>query len=145
MSEALLVYWSGTGNTEKMANLIQKGIVEAGQTAVCKNVADTKAAHINDYSVIVMGCPSMGAEVLEESEMEPFVSEIEGIIKDKKVALFGSYGWGNGEWMEDWQQRMASAGAEMLFENGLIVMEEPSGDSEEECLQYGKDIAGKMA
>ncbi len=141
MSDVLLVYWSGTGNTKVMAELIQNGIEAAGKSTDSYEVGEVKADIVDSYSNIVLGCPSMGAEVLEEEEMEPFVAEIESKVAGKKVALFGSYGWGDGEWMRDWQERMAGAGADMLSDEGLIVMEAPEGD---ECIDYGKEIAGKM-
>lgn len=142
MSDVLIVYWSGTGNTEKMAELIKKGIEETGKTVTLSQVSEVKTAELSNYSAIVMGCPAMGSEVLEESEMEPFVEESLGVIQGKKLALFGSYGWGSGEWMEDWQKRMADAGADMIFGEGLIVNEEPSDEAE--CIKYGNEIGNAI-
>lgn len=134
-----LIYWSGTGNTETMANLIKEGAESAGATVSLKNVSD---ASINDVNcdVLVLGCPSMGDEVLEESEFEPFMISIEGSLSGKKLALFGSYGWGDGQWMRDWDERMKNAGA-VLVADSLIVNDAPSGASEQECKDFGGEIA----
>lgn len=141
MNEVLIVYWTGTGNTGEMARLIRKGIEDTGKSVNVLEVHLADVSDIDNHSVIVLGCPAMGAEVLEETEMEPFISEIEDKIGGKKVALFGSYGWGSGEWMEDWYNRMAEAGAQMMFNEGFIVSEAPKGESEETCMTYGKEIA----
>ena len=92
--------------------------------------------------MFALGCPAMGAEVLEESEMEPFVAELEGNVKGKKIALFGSYGWGDGQWMRDWEERMTSAGATVVNGEGLICQETPDGDVISECESLGKQLAG---
>jgi len=132
-----IIYWSGTGNTEAMAKLIQEGAESAGATAALKNVSSASPDDIN-CDVLVLGCPSMGAEVLEESEFEPFIVSIEGLISGKKLALFGSYGWGDGQWMREWDERMKAAGAELVAES-LIVNEAPEG---QECVDFGTKIAG---
>ncbi|MDR2525245.1 MAG: flavodoxin [Oscillospiraceae bacterium] len=134
-----IIYWSGTGNTEAMANLIAEGAQGAGANVTVKNVAEASA---NDLAcdVLALGCPSMGAEVLEESEFEPFVESIEGGVSGKRIALFGSYGWGDGEWMRDWSARMEAAGA-VLAAEGLIVNEAPSGEAEQQCKSFGTAIA----
>jgi flavodoxin short chain len=134
-----LIYWSGTGNTEAMANLIKEGAESAGATVNLKNVADASIDDVN-CDVLVLGCPSMGDEVLEESEFEPFMISIEGSLSGKKLALFGSYGWGDGQWMRDWDERMKNAGAVLAVES-LIVNDAPSGESEQECKDFGREIA----
>lgn len=135
MKSIAVIYWSGTGNTESMANAIAGGIKSAGGAANVMGVpaADTLA----DYEKIAFGCPSMGNEVLEESEFEPYFSSIESELQEKKVALFGSYGWGDGQWMRDWQDRVIAAGA-VLFEKGLIVNGAPDTN---ECESFGKRFA----
>ena len=130
-----IIYWSGTGNTEAMANYIKEGANAAGADVTVKNVAEAVAADI-ECDVLCLGCPSMGAEVLEENEFEPFIESIEGIVKGKNLALFGSYGWGDGEWMRDWTQRMETAGAVIVAES-LIVNETPVGA---ECIDFGKSL-----
>ena len=131
-----VIYWSGTGNTEAMANLIKEGAEGAGATVNLKNVSAASVADTN-CDVLVLGCPSMGDEVLEESEFEPFMASIEGSISGKKVALFGSYGWGDGQWMREWGERVKTAGATLAAES-LIVNEAPSG---QECKDFGAAIA----
>ena len=135
-----IVYWSGTGNTEAMAGLIKEGAEGAGAAVTMTDVssADQNAALSAD--VLALGCPSMGAEVLEESEFEPFIASIEGSVSGKKLALFGSYGWGDGEWMRDWTDRMEKAGATLVVES-LIVNETPEGDAIDQCKEFGAAIA----
>ena len=132
-----VIYWSGTGNTEAMANLIKEGAESAGATVNLKNVSDSSANDVN-CDVLVLGCPSMGDEVLEESEFEPFMISIEKSISGKKLALFGSYGWGDGQWMREWDERVKAAGATLVTES-LIVNEAPEG---QECKDFGAKIAG---
>jgi flavodoxin short chain len=134
-----IVYWSGTGNTEAMANLIREGAEGAGADVSVINVANADASAL-DADVLALGCPSMGAEVLEESEFEPYIVSIEGQVSGKKVALFGSYGWGDGEWMRDFTERMKNAGATLAAES-LIVNEAPAGESAEQCKAFGAAIA----
>lgn len=144
MSQVLIAYWSGTGNTEKMAELVKKGLEESGKTVDLESMSSVNTQNISNYEAIVLGSPSMGCEELEETEVVPFIEDIEGKISGKKIALFGSYGWGNGEWMESWQERMDNSGANMLFDKGLICNETPDGDSAEECVEYGKQIAANI-
>ncbi|MDR0347442.1 MAG: flavodoxin [Coriobacteriales bacterium] len=132
-----IIYWSGTGNTETMAKAIEEGLRAKGAEVALFPVEQAPAGVENNYEKFAFGCPSMGVEVLEESEFEPFFSGIEGALAGKKVALFGSYGWGDGEWMRDWQQRTENKGA-LLFEEGLIFLEEPN---EEECRAFGERFA----
>ena len=109
-----IVYWSQTGNTQAMAEAISEGVTEAGKEAKIIDVTDASLDALKTEKVFALGCPAMGAEVLEESEMEPFVSELEGSVGGKTIALFGSYGWGDGQWMRDWVERMEAAGARVL-------------------------------
>ena len=140
MIKVLIVYWSGTGNTEKMSELIEQGAAGKGAFVTRKNVSDAKTAEIADYDIVVFGSPSMGDEVIEESEMEPFFSEALPLIKSKKTALFGSYGWGDGEWLRAWEQRAREAGAALIGE-GLAVHETPAEASSAACTAYGEKIA----
>ena len=91
--------------------------------------------------VFALGCPAMGAEVLEESEMEPFVADVEGFASGKKIGLFGSYGWGDGQWMRDWEARMSGAGAPIVGGEGVICQEAPDADAIEQCKALGKALA----
>lgn len=134
-----IIYWTGTGNTEAMANLIKAGAEGAGATVSMKSVSDASAEDLN-CDVLALGCPSMGDEVLEESEFEPYIASIEGSLGGKKLALFGSYGWGDGQWMRDWDDRMKQAGAALVCDS-LIVNDTPGGDSEQACTDFGAAIA----
>ena len=138
MSKIAVVYWSGTGNTEAMANLIADGIKEAGAEV---EVATSDCFGIDDYEKIVLGCPSMGDEELEDSEFEPMYSSIKPKLNGKKVALFGSYGWGECDWMRDWESDAKDAGAVLISDEGLTVNETPEGEACDACKEYGKKIA----
>jgi flavodoxin short chain len=134
-----IIYWSGTGNTEAMAKLIGKGAAQTGAEVSLKEVSAAADADL-EGDVLCLGCPSMGAEVLEEDEFEPYIKSIEGKVAGKTLALFGSYGWGDGEWMRNWTERMKTAGASLKAES-LIVNEAPEGASADECEAFGALIA----
>jgi flavodoxin short chain len=138
MSKTAIIYWSGTGTTETMAQAIGRGMKEAGADIDLITVGDAGADAASRYERFAFGCPSMGNEVLEEGEFEPFFTAIEGKLAAKKVALFGSYGWGDGQWMRDWQERVKAAGSD-LFEEGFIAQESAN---EEEAAEFGKRFAG---
>ena len=138
MEKIGIIYWSGTGNTEAMAKAIAKG---AGDKAKLYTFSEITADDAAALDGLIMGCPAMGAEVLEESEVEPFISELEGKISGKPVALFGSYGWGDGEWMRNWQERMIAAGAKFFGDEGLIVNEAPDDEALAKCEALGADFA----
>ncbi len=131
-----VIYWSGTGNTEAMAKAVAEG---AGAELFA---VSEFSGNVADYDAIAFGCPSMGAEVLEEDEFEPFFTRIESGLSGKKVVLFGSYGWGDGEWMRNWQDRVIADGAELVGGEGLIVNEAPSEDDLENCKALGQKLVG---
>ena len=135
-----IVYWSGTGNTEAMANALADGIREAGGEATLITVDSAGAEALASEEVFALGCPSMGAEELEESEMEPFVAELEGKVKGKKILLFGSYGLGDGEWMRNWEERMKNAGAILVTGAGIIANEAPDGAAIDALKVAGKEM-----
>lgn len=135
-----VIYWSQTGNTERMAELIAKGIEERGKSAELVELSGVSIDDLKDEEVIIFGSPAYGAEELEETEVEPFVASLEGNINGKKVALFGSWGWGDGAWMKDLEERIKSYGAELIGE-GLTVKELPEGEDEARCIEFGKLIA----
>ena len=141
MEKIYVVYWSQTGNTLAMAQAVAEGVKEAGKEAEVVDVSAVSLDELKKASAFAMGCPAMGAEVLEESEMEPFVCDVEGFAAGKKIALFGSYGWGDGQWMRDWTDRMSSAGASIVNGEGLICHEVPDADALEECKQLGRSLA----
>lgn len=136
MSKVAVIFWSGTGNTEDMANGIVKGVTAAGLEAELFEVAKAPR-NLGAYAKIALGCPSMGDEVLEESEFEPYFKAIETQLAGKKIALFGSYGWGDGEWMRNWVERANNGGA-ILLDDGFIAQDAPEGAA---CVAYGQKFA----
>ena len=129
-----VIYWSGTGNTEQMAAAVAEG---AG--AELFSVSDF-SGNIDDYDRVAFGCPAMGAEELEDGEFEPFFSSVEGQLSGKRIALFGSYGWGDGEWMRNWTDRCKNAGATVVGGEGLIANETPSDDDLANCKALGESL-----
>ncbi len=140
MANILLVYWSGTGNTEIMAEKIKEGMENAGASVDMRTVDQVDPSEIANFEKIAFGCPSMGVETLEEDEFEPFFEAVEGSLSGKKVALFGSYGWGEGEWMDAWQERTVSSGAN-LYKEGFKVNSTPSSEEEDQCVEFGEGFA----
>ncbi|MPW26100.1 flavodoxin [Alkalibaculum sp. M08DMB] len=139
MKKISIVYWSGTGNTELMAKAIEEGLEDVQVELLSVDKASITSVVESDG--IALGCPSMGAEILEEDEMEPFVVELEKEnIKGKAMILFGSYGWGDGEWMQDWEKRMKDAGVN-LIEDGFIIQEDTIDERLPEC----KELAMRLA
>lgn len=129
-----VIYWSGTGNTEMMAKAIAEG---AGADLF---TVSEFSGNVADYDRIAFGCSAMGAEVLEEDEFEPFFASIESSLSGKTVALFGSYGWGDGEWMRNWEERVKADGAVLFGDEGLIVNETPSDDDLAKCREFGENL-----
>lgn len=140
MSKVSIVYWSGTGNTQKMAEAVAEGVKEAGAEADLKFVSAATVDELAAEPAFALGCPSMGAEELEDAEMEPFMAELESKISGKKIALFGSYGWGDGQWMRDWEERMNAAGATVVNGEGVIAHEAPDDEALEACRSLGKAL-----
>ena len=141
MNEIIVAYWSQTGNTEAMANAVGEGIEAAGKKALVTEISGVSMDDLKNASVFAMGCPAMGAEVLEEAEMDPFVMEVEGFASGKNIGLFGSYGWGDGEWMRSWVERMTAAGAVVVGGEGVICQETPDEEALESCRALGKALA----
>lgn len=141
MNKTAVIYWSGTGNTKAMAKAVAGGLQQGGLADAELHMVDTfDPNQFAAYQKVAFGCPSMGAEVLEEGEFEPFFTAVESQLKGKKVALFGSYGWGDGEWMREWYERTAQTGA-MIFNEGLILHETPDEAGLEQCRNLGKEFA----
>lgn len=139
MKKVVVIYWSGTGNTEAMAEAISQGTQESAEVKVLFVGKATKQDVI-DADAVALGCPSMGSEVLEEDEMEPFVESLATINwEGKPLALFGSYDWGTGDWMRDWEKRMTSFGA-TLVQEGLIVQLSPDAEMLEQCKALGRRL-----
>ena len=115
-------------------------VISVDGAAVSKD-AYTSMDDLKEASAFALGCPAMGAEVLEEGEMEPFVTEVEAFAAGKKIGLFGSYGWGDGQWMRDWEDRMKAAGATVVGGEGVICQETPDDDALANCKALGKELA----
>ena len=174
MDKVTIVFWSQSGNTESMANAVAEGVTAAGKEAVVVDVASASLDDLKAAKGFAMGCPAMGAEVLEEGEMEPFVCDVEGFActfsitvlptlilaastisrlsaagrapvegfaAGKTIALFGSYGWGDGQWMRDWADRMTAAGATVVNGEGVICQEAPDDAALDACKDLGKQLA----
>lgn len=136
MSKIAIVYWSGTGNTEHMAGFVEEGAKTAGADAVKLTPDKFTADSVAQYDAIAFGCPSMGAEVLEETEFQPMWDAVKGSLSGKKIALFGSYGWGDGEWMRNWNEEAKALGAVMACDF-VLANEAPDGEAETACRALG--------
>lgn len=138
MSKIAVVYWSGTGNTEAMANAVLEGI-NSGADGSLFNVGEFDASMLSSYDAIAFGCPAMGAEQLEDFEFEPMFESCKASLAGKKVGLFGSYGWGDGRWMRSWEESCRESGA-ILSGNSVICAGYPESDSIESCINLGKSL-----
>lgn len=136
MSKIAVVYWSGTGNTEAMASAVADGIEAAGGEAVRLTAAEFGADRMDEFDAVAFGCPSMGSEELEDSEFLPMFESVEGKLNGKKIALFGSYGWGDGEWMRNWNDRCVEDGAVMACDF-VICNDAPDAEAVEACKALG--------
>lgn len=140
MSKIAVVYWSGTGNTEKMAGFVVEGAKAAGAEVDLFSAYEFSVDKVAEYEGLAFGCPSMGNEQLEDSEFEPMFEEVKTALNNKKVALFGSYGWGGGEWMKIWEESCSTTGCKLVTES-VIVNGEPEADTEEACKELGAALA----
>ena len=140
MDKAIIVYWSSTGNTEAMANAIAEGVKAAGGTPELVFVDSVNVDELLAQPAFAIGCPAMGAEELDES-VDSFVTEIEGKVSGKNILLFGSYDWGDGEWMRLWVERMQNAGANIIGGEGIIANLEPDEDVKAALEAAGKQLA----
>lgn len=140
MRKIAVVFWSGTGNTEVMANAVAEGIETTGAECSKFNANEFNCDMINDFEAIAFGCPSMGDEQLESSEFEPMFNNCEPNINGKKISLFGSYGWGDGEWMKNWQATCENDGA-VLIGKPIICNDAPDADILEALKELGKALA----
>ncbi|PAB58718.1 flavodoxin [Anaeromicrobium sediminis] len=142
MKKAVIIYWSGTGNTEAMAQSISEGVKNKGVEVDLVTVDNADVSMVENADFVALGCPSMGAEVLEEYSMEPFVESLKDVsFGGKKLALFGSYDWGDGQWMRDWEERMSDYGADIVGD-GLMVHLTPDSDGEQQCKELGEKLVG---
>lgn len=141
MKKVAVVYWSGTGNTEAMASAVAAGAEAAGAAVSSFVASDFTAEKVADFDGIALGCPAMGAEVLEEEEFDPMFTACEGVLNGKRIALFGSYGWGDGEWMRDWEARCNKVGAQLVCDS-VICCEAPDETATAACQALGASLAG---
>ena len=139
MKKTAVIYWSGTGNTEAMANAVAEGMRQAGAECSVLTSADVTADTVAALEAVALGCPAMGDESLEEDEFEPMFDAVEGALSDKKVGLFGSYDWGTGDWMDSWRERTEGDGAEVV--DTVIANLEPDDDALAACKALGAALA----
>ncbi|MCD8026614.1 MAG: flavodoxin [Clostridiales bacterium] len=140
MSKIAVVYWSGTGNTEAMAASVAEGAREQGAEVSLFSASEFDTSSVSEYDALAFGCPAMGAEVLEESEFEPMFNACESSLNGKKIVLFGSYGWGDGEWMRSWEDTCKSDGA-IFAADSVICNDAPDDEAEENCKKLGVALA----
>ena len=140
MRKTAIVYWSGTGNTQMMAEKVAEGVRAAGAEADVYNCTEFSADLMDNYEAVAFGCPSMGSEQLEDTEFEPVFTECEAKLSGKVIGLFGSYGWGDGEWMRSWEDRCKSDGA-VLACDSVICNEAPDELAQDECKALGAALA----
>ena len=140
MKKTAVVYWSGTGNTEAMAKAVAEGMESAGAQVTMLTPDQVKASELSAYDAIAFGCPAMGSEVLEEMEFQPMFDEVKRSLGGKSTALFGSYGWGDGEWMRSWESRCNDDGANLACES-VICNEAPDDDALAACRELGASLA----
>ena len=140
MSKVAVVYWSGTGNTEAMAAAVADGAKEKGAEVSVLTASEFSLEAADGFDGIAFGCPAMGSEVLEETEFEPMFNSVEAKLKDKKIALFGSYGWGDGEWMRNWEDVCKADGANLVCDS-VICNDAPDNDALAACKALGAALA----
>ncbi len=140
MKKTAVIYWSGTGNTEAMANAVAEGMRQAGAECSVLTSADVTADTVAALEAVALGCPAMGAEELEETEFAPMFDGIKSALAGKAVALFGSYGWGDGEWMRTWEEDCASAGIRLAADS-VTCFEAPDDEALSVCQALGKKLA----
>jgi len=140
MTKVGIVYWTSSGNTQKMAEAVKEGAESKGAEVTLIEANNFSASDVANYDALGFGCPAMGAEQLEEGTFEPMFTSIEGLLSGKNVALFGSYGWGDGTWMRDWEERTRNTGAN-LVSDGVIANNEPDSGALAECKALGEKLA----
>ena len=140
MSKVAVVYWSGTGNTEAMAAFVAEGAKGKGADVALLTSSEFDVSMMDNYDAVAFGCPSMGSEQLEESEFDPMFTSCEAKLGGKKIALFGSYGWGDGEWMRNWEETCQSDGAILVCES-VICNNAPDDEAAENSKALGAALA----
>lgn len=141
MKKTAVVYWSQTGNTEQMAKAVAEGAAQAGAQVSLLTSAQFSADQTGDFDRLAFGCPAAGSEQLDDGEFEPMFDAVKPLLAGKEIALFGSYGWGDGEWMRQWQADCEKAGAVILGGEGLILNEAPDEEGLARCRALGALLA----
>ena len=139
MSKVAVVYWSGSGNTEAMADKVAEGAKAAGAEVEVISADDFGGTDIEGFDGVAFGCPAMGDEELEDSVFQPVFEACEPKLSGKKVVLFGSYGWGDGEWMRSWEEKCKNDGVSLAADS-VICNEEPDDEAQAACIELGKAI-----
>ena len=140
MKKTAVIYWSGTGNTESMAEAVAEGLRAAGAETELLTPEQVRTDGLAALDAVALGCPAMGSEVLEESEYQPMFDSCKALLAGKPTALFGSYGWGDGEWMREWAERVKKDGAVLVNDEGLIVNEAPDDAALADCKALGAKL-----
>ena len=140
MKKIAVVFWSSTKNTEQMASFVKDGVEAAGGSAALLTASEFNSSMMGDFDAIAFGCPSMGAETLEESEFQPMFDDCVGSFSGKSIALFGSYGWGDGEWMRNWEEECKGAGANLVADF-VICNDAPDDVAAAACKSLGDALA----
>ena len=140
MKKTAVIYWSGTGNTEAMANAVAEGMKEAGAEVTVMTPDQVNAGSLSGYEAIAFGCPAMGTEVLEEVDFQPMFDSCKSSLGGKSIALFGSYGWGDGEWMRSWEKDCDDSGLRLVCES-VTCCETPDDAALDACRALGKELA----
>ena len=135
MSKVAVVFWSGTGNTEAMADLVAEGVSAAGGEATVIQASDFSADQVAGYDALAFGCPAMGDEELEDMEFAPMYDDVEPALGGKKVVLFGSYDWNEGAWMEYWKERATGNGVNVV--DDVIAKDYPDDEAAAACKAAG--------
>ena len=141
MKKTAVIYWSGTGNTESMAEAVAEGLRAAGAETELLTPEQVRMDGLAALDAVALGCPAMGSEVLEESEFQPMFDSCKALLAGKPTALFGSYGWGDGEWMREWAERVRNDGAALVNDEGLIANETPDDAALADCKALGAKLA----
>ncbi len=139
MSKTAIVYWSGTGNTESMANAVLDGAKEKGGEVTLFTASEFDVSLLPALDTVAFGCPAMGAEELEETEFAPMFESCLPFLDGKPIGLFGSYDWGDGEWMRIWEENCISAGA-VLVSDPVICNNSPDEEGIQACIELGKTL-----
>lgn len=139
MSKIAIVYWSSTGNTEAMAAAVAEGAKAAGADISMMTASEFSPSMVADFDAIAFGCPAMGAEVLEEDEFQPMFDSCRSLLSGKPIALFGSYGWGDGEWMRSWEEDCHNCGAKLCCDS-VICQEYPDDEAVTACRNLGNAL-----